>query len=335
MIKLSPQRTLVKINAGSHLYGTSTPESDIDFKSVHLPSGRDLLLQRAGHINNSTGTQARANTADDIDDMSLPLHRYLELVVGGDMLEIELLFAPEASILEISGAWDFILNSRESILNSHFEGFVAYCRNQVQRFTLKAGRIAAAQAAVALFERLEAKYGPKAKLKEGWAEIEAFTIDRPYVTLKNIPRPDGVAQNHLVVNDRAQAEFVTLETALTLWRKMVADYGKRARAAASNQGVDWKGVMHATRIAEQAIELLSDKHITLPRPNTDYLRAIKAGQFAYDPLIEKLEAMLNRVEVLSQKSALAAESDTDLIDTIVLSLYQKQVNHDGSLDHRS
>ena len=40
--------TLVRMQFGSHVYGTNTPASDLDFKAVHLPPARDILLPRFG-----------------------------------------------------------------------------------------------------------------------------------------------------------------------------------------------------------------------------------------------------------------------------------------------
>ena len=37
---------VVKMKFGSHLYGTSTPLSDIDYKAVYIPEARDIILQR-------------------------------------------------------------------------------------------------------------------------------------------------------------------------------------------------------------------------------------------------------------------------------------------------
>jgi predicted nucleotidyltransferase len=39
-------RLIVEMRFGSHLYGTATPLSDLDYKGVYLPDGRDILLQR-------------------------------------------------------------------------------------------------------------------------------------------------------------------------------------------------------------------------------------------------------------------------------------------------
>ena len=62
-------KTLIRIQHGSHLYGTSTPESDRDYKSVFLPAGRDIILQRVPKvIDRGTGSKHLKNTKDDIDD---------------------------------------------------------------------------------------------------------------------------------------------------------------------------------------------------------------------------------------------------------------------------
>ncbi|WDR21760.1 hypothetical protein CPTAKMNP4_095 [Salmonella phage vB_SenM-AKM_NP4] len=48
-------KTVVKSYFGSHLYGTSTPESDVDFKEIFVPNARDILLGRAmNHTNFNT-----------------------------------------------------------------------------------------------------------------------------------------------------------------------------------------------------------------------------------------------------------------------------------------
>jgi predicted nucleotidyltransferase len=39
-------KTIVRMKFGSHLYGTEPPRSDLDFKSLFVPSARDILLQR-------------------------------------------------------------------------------------------------------------------------------------------------------------------------------------------------------------------------------------------------------------------------------------------------
>ena len=39
-------QVIMKTRFGSHLYGTETPSSDLDLKSIYLPSVRDILRQQ-------------------------------------------------------------------------------------------------------------------------------------------------------------------------------------------------------------------------------------------------------------------------------------------------
>jgi hypothetical protein len=41
---------IVEMRFGSHLYGTATPQSDLDLKAVYLPDARDTLLQRVPNM---------------------------------------------------------------------------------------------------------------------------------------------------------------------------------------------------------------------------------------------------------------------------------------------
>lgn len=84
--------TIVRVLFGSNLYGTATPESDTDYKSVHIPNGRDIILQQVKGViaTNSKADTTRKNEAEDIDDESFSLHKYLHLVSQGDMMATEL-----------------------------------------------------------------------------------------------------------------------------------------------------------------------------------------------------------------------------------------------------
>jgi predicted nucleotidyltransferase len=61
-------RIIVKMKFGAHLYGTTTPDSDVDFKGIFLPTKEALLLGRVPKSHNySTGQDESRNTKNDID----------------------------------------------------------------------------------------------------------------------------------------------------------------------------------------------------------------------------------------------------------------------------
>lgn len=71
-------RKLVTIKFGSHLYGTSTPASDVDFKCVHIPDAADILLQRAKGSINSARAKAfkEKNTPGEVEEESYSLQKF-------------------------------------------------------------------------------------------------------------------------------------------------------------------------------------------------------------------------------------------------------------------
>ena len=51
-------RIIVKMKFGAHLYGTATPDSDVDYKGIFLPTKEELLLGRVPKsYNYSTGRE--------------------------------------------------------------------------------------------------------------------------------------------------------------------------------------------------------------------------------------------------------------------------------------
>ena len=63
-----PHRDLiVEMRFGSHLYGTATARSDLDYKAVYLPDGRDILLQRVREtITETPDKPGREKNAPDL-----------------------------------------------------------------------------------------------------------------------------------------------------------------------------------------------------------------------------------------------------------------------------
>ena len=52
--------TLVRMQFGSHVYGTNVTTSDHDYKAVHLPPAREILLQR---VQNAVNVKSKCRSA--------------------------------------------------------------------------------------------------------------------------------------------------------------------------------------------------------------------------------------------------------------------------------
>lgn len=209
-------KTLIEVQTGDHLYGTATPSSLREYRSVFIPSARDILLQVVPPV-----VYDPISRADGYHHEAFPLHRYLLDLADGDGGAVELLFAPESAIQgEPSPLWHELRSNRDRIL----------------------GRTVA-QSAIALMR-----------------------------------------QNAVVRAWHKQAE--------------------------------------ALRIGHQTLELVTTRAITFPRPESEYLRAIRDGAVTYREVARQLREL---EEQISASSIIHSEPDHDWIKRFTVDVYREEV----------
>jgi len=198
------ERLLVRIKHGSHLYGTNTPDSDMDLKSVHVPSGREILLQRADKVIDRAVKVSGGlkNTADDIDDQSYSVKRFLEMLVAGDTNAAEILFAPPSAILYAADDWPALQYQAQKLINRQCRGFVGYCRRQAAKYGIKGSRMSAVKRLIDIVEPAFHNNAAGAKLEIIAPELQAFAAAEEHADWVNIPHPQGAECWHIECCDR-------------------------------------------------------------------------------------------------------------------------------------
>ena len=137
----SGQKIIVRVVTGSKLYGTDTPESDLDIIGVFLPERRDLLgLENcpATVTENIKVSTSRRNTKDDIDCKYYSLRTFFEKLATGEPGLLELLFAPKANVIYSTPEWDEIVRNRDIFLSRRAVApFTGFCVGQARKATIK------------------------------------------------------------------------------------------------------------------------------------------------------------------------------------------------------
>lgn len=318
-------RTLVTMRFGSHLYGTSTPASDIDLKSVHLPDAESILLQRVKGVitANTKADKGARNTADDIDRESFVLQKFLGLVAEGQTVALDMLFAPDWALEgEPDPLWRMIQANRHRLLTSKYAAFVGYCRTQANRYGIRGSRVAAARAAMEFLASAMDDHGTQAKLQVVAPYIEEITAEMEHMELEDRPQQHGQTIRHWSVCNKLMPYTSSIKSAHETMSAVVKEYGHRALAAEKNEGVDWKAVSHAVRIATQAIELLQTGSVVFPRPDAERLVAIKLGKLPYRDVADEIDALLPAVVAAAEASSLPDKPDLAWIDGVVADAYR-------------
>lgn len=136
------RKILYKVESGSKMYGTSTPNSDTDYTSVFLPTSYDLLsLQNCEFIDMSSkgAKEYRRNTNQDIDNQMHSISRYLHLTLHANPNLTEMLFCKNP-IVEDSRFTE-LKNNYSKLVSIHcYNSFTGFAISQKKKLEYKSKR---------------------------------------------------------------------------------------------------------------------------------------------------------------------------------------------------
>jgi len=314
---MNNEKIIVRMRFGSHLYGTAIESSDMDFKSVFLPTKEQVFLGKIPKSYSSSKKKAEGekNTSDDIDTEIYSLHYFIKLACDGQTVALDMLHAPDEMIIEKLDIWDSIVANREKFYTKNLKAFVSYARKQAARYGLRGGRINAATQVINVLK----KYCPEEKMAIIWNKLPI--IEYCYMIENG---PNDIPQYQVcgkIFQSTAKIGYIT-----DILEKFLNVYGERARLAAENKGIDFKAVSHALRAAYQVKELLTKNTITFPLKEAAFLREVKQGKLDYlKEVAPKLEALMDEVEILSENSALPEKSDRKFWDRFIIDVVEMNV----------
>jgi predicted nucleotidyltransferase len=325
-----PARNILTMRFGSHLYGTNTPVSDMDYKSLFVPSGRDILLGRVQDtiVKNTKSDNESKNSADDIDDEAFSLQKYLKLLSQGQTVALDMLFAPDDMIVaknpSLFWVWKTIRENKHRLITKKSQSFVGYCRQQANKYGIKGSRVKEAEIAKLFFENKLKDFHAVTPVATFHDELTQLVSEASHSEIVEIPNPNGMIIKHFSCAGRKVPYTVSLKEAINIYRNLYDKYGERARKAKNNDSIDWKAMSHAVRVGTQAIELAQTGNITFPLPNKEYVLEVKQGERRFDEVSEYITDLLDQVEKTFAESSLSEEPDYEWIDALVVHVYHDQ-----------
>ena len=299
---------------GSHLYGTENENtSDVDFKGVFLPTAEEILLgkiPKSLSFNTKTSEKGDKNTTEDVDCELYSLGYFIDLACQGQTVALDMLFAGPEALIYLSPfgsvnaqSWKFI--------TKNMKAFLGYSRSQARKYSLKGDKLNTYQT---LVDFLSDKLTLLQHLQPGDSfNGVKFTGDNlrlghffDYPELKELPNVE-ITKNEfnglleLDVYGKKVQETVTVQYALDTYQKTIDSYGKRAKEAAENKGLDFKAISHSFRIALELKELYQTGEIKFPLRDAEFIKKIKAGELHFaEELHDKLGELVDEVEELSE-----------------------------------
>lgn len=304
-----PHHQIVKMKFGSHLYGTSTPASDTDYKGVALPTAREVLLGKVPkHIENSTtGAAFSRNTSEDVDIEIFSLHQFIKLGLEGQTVVMDMIHAPLHMCEEYDALWVHITKNKHKFYSNNVGAFLGYVMKQTAKYGQRGSRL------------------NDVKLVLDWLGTKNSDYKLADCNRDNFP----VGENIKFVDDGIKIPYYdicgkkvqitnTVGYVIPIFEKFYKNYGQRTMDAANNLNVDWKAVSHAFRAAYQIKELLTEGNITFPRPEAKFLVQVKTGVLDFKELSPLLDDLVDEVKELRDKSTLPDKPDVKFWEEFIM-----------------
>lgn len=308
-----PEQMICQIKFGSHLYGTATEKSDIDFKGIFLPTAKEILLGRIPKtFQDGTRDDSRKNLPGEEDSQYYSLHHFIRLASQGQTVAIDMLFAPENCVFkdpQFGWIWDKLVENRQRLLSKDMNAFVGYARGQAFKYSLKGERLTKLSNFVSILDTVNE--GP---LSQVW-----ITLPKDAERIN----PQGIRE--LQIGGKWFGESTGVQLVKDAVSKQIARYGVRANAASDAGGIDWKALSHAVRVTKELVELVSFKHISFPLKDADLILAIKKGEVPLEKVQQILDADFAFVEFQTNQSTLPDSVDMKWCDSFLYDIIEQSI----------
>ncbi len=297
-------KTIVKAYFGSHLYGTSTPESDVDFKEIYVPHARDILTGNVKeHMSKNTNNTSSKNTKDDVDHELYSLKYFFKLAADGETVALDMLHTPPSLVVksDLPDVWKYIQDNRSRFYTTNMKSYLGYVRKQASKYGVKGSRLAVLRQALKRSNEWGQYFDNGAVIRlSHMKNVLPVGEFASWVETENEKTGKQTFYNLL---DRKFQDTLTNKEFNAILVKLEENYGERARKAEANEGIDWKALSHACRGGLQLLEIYKTGDLVYPLQDAPFILDVKLGKHTFKTVQEFLEDIVDQVEQASEQAA--------------------------------
>ncbi|ELV3995713.1 nucleotidyltransferase domain-containing protein [Escherichia coli] len=297
-------KTIMKGYFGSHLYGTSTPESDVDFKEIYVPHARDILTGNVKeHMSKNTNNTSSKNTKDDVDHELYSLKYFFKLAADGETVALDMLHTPPSLVVksDLPDVWKYIQDNRSRFYTTNMKSYLGYVRKQASKYGVKGSRLAVLRQALKRSNEWGQYFDNGAVIRlSHMKNVLPVGEFASWVETENEKTGKQTFYNLL---DRKFQDTLTNKEFNAILVKLEENYGERARKAEANEGIDWKALSHACRGGLQLLEIYKTGDLVYPLQDAPFILDVKLGKHTFKTVQEFLEDIVDQVEHAAEQAA--------------------------------
>jgi predicted nucleotidyltransferase len=283
---------------GSLLYGTNTPNSDVDFKGIFVPPLKDIKLKQdlIVYKDNDTGDEKK-NSKDDVDFELQSIYQFLEKVKDGETNALSILFSMfrEDTIMLKTKQSDLIKENYESLLTYKVHSYLGYSLKQASQYGVRGDRVREIEDFIKKIYMFSDKIG-KHKIGEYWEMLRPSILASNYTHIKYVfdKGANGEEREYLSVLGRLYDKKISFDYLLKRLDKIHDKYGDRSKN--SVKGIDYRALSHSYRILIECKELMENKKIVYPLKTTKEILKIKNKELTKEECVSMIENKMEEIE---------------------------------------
>lgn len=297
-------KTIMKSYFGSHLYGTSTPESDVDFKEIYVPHARDILTGNVKeHMSKNTNNTSSKNTKDDVDHELYSLKYFFKLTADGETVALDMLHTPPSLVVksDLPDVWKYIQDNRSRFYTTNMKSYLGYVRKQASKYGVKGSRLAVLRQALKRSNEWGQYFDNGAVIR--LSHMKNVLPVGEFASWVETENEKTGKQTFYSLLDRKFQDTLTNKEFNAILVKLEENYVERARKAEANEGIDWKALSHACRGGLQLLEIYKTGDLVYPLQDAPFILDVKLGQHTFKTVQEFLEDIVDQVEHASEQAA--------------------------------
>ena len=300
---------IVEIIHGSKLYGTQIIDSDTDLKFVTVAPTLYEYMDHRGKFDVDTGDNGLLDS-QKIEWEGFYIQDFANKLVGMNTNNVSMLFAPKGNIITSSPAWEDLLANRERAIGKNIAAYAGYAKGQSCKYTLKGERLETVERFIKYIKENVASgdyTGNQGKMTDHqWSQMrEEFQWAEGFEGWSN-----QCAEQLIRVVAKSFSKTTQVQGWIAPMESLLSTYGKRAQKAKEDQK-DLKAILHACRICNEAIEILTTGELVYPvtGKNLDLYMGIRRNEYSYEYLQEHIIDLLERVNEEQARSTLPETPD--------------------------
>lgn len=306
------QNKILEVRVGSHLFGTDTPDSDLDLFGIFMPCEEIVYgFQKCNEVDLSVEDKddTGRNTPDAIDRKFHEYRKFVKLALQNNPNILHVLFADKKNIVFCNDFGQALLDKAKLFPHKGAHArFIGYAKAQQHKMRIKPENYA--------------------KLERGLEVLTNAADATVMVELKDTyPFEYGGTGKHIRLGDLSIGTSTFVKRA----RKMVEERLSKASNRAelfTKYGYDVKFASNLIQLILEGIELMRTGWIEMPLSCSPFILAIKNGEYSVEQILAMAEDNIRIAREAYEKSTIPAEPRTKEIERFAINQVKEFLHED-------